>query len=262
MKLAILVKYLGTSFEGFQAQPSGNTVQQHLTAAVSKVFGFKCNVTGCSRTDSGVHANGFVATIEPADHKYANDKWCTIPPARFHRAVAQYLPEDIAVVGAAAVDDSFHPRYGAVGKEYIYIMKDSPAPDPFLKGRVWQLRRKISDGEFAKMQIACREFVGKHDFGSFMSKGSSVTDTVRTVTNAEVIRDNDTIKFSVSADGFLYNMVRIMTGTLVGIAYGEEINIGRALEINSRESLGITAPPEGLYLNRVLYEEPILFECE
>lgn len=260
MKLAILVKYVGTSFEGFQAQPSGNTVQQHLTSAVSKVFGFPCNVTGCSRTDSGVHALGFVATVEPSDLE-KND-WCTIPPAKFHRAVAQHLPTDIAVIGAATVDDSFHPRYSVSGKEYVYIMKDSPDNDPFLQNRVWQLRRRISDSELQKMQDACKLFIGNHDFRGFMSKGSSVTDTVRTVTDARVIRDGEKIFFSVSADGFLYNMVRIMAGTLVGIAYGEDIDVSYAIENGDRLRLGVTAPPEGLYLNKVFYDPPIVFECE
>ena len=262
MKLAILVKYVGTSFEGFQAQPSGNTIQQHLTSAVSKVFGFPCSVTGCSRTDSGVHANGFVSTVQPADQDMLDTNWCTIPAGRFHRAVLPYLPSDIAVIGAAFVDDSFHPRYSAIGKEYVYILKDSPDADPFLRERVWQLRRRINGFELEKMQSVCDLFVGKHDYHAFMSKGSSVTDTVRNVTSAKVIRDGETIKFFVSADGFLYNMVRIMTGTLVGIAYGEDINVKEALSDGLRDMLGITAPPEGLYLNRVFYDIPIEFKCE
>lgn len=261
MKLAILVKYLGTSFEGFQAQPSGNTVQQHLTAAVSKVFGFPCNVTGCSRTDSGVHANGFVAAVGPADSEITRKDWCAIPPEKFHRAAVQYLPEDIAITGAALVEDDFHPRYSAVGKEYVYIIKDSPTVDPFLRGRVWQVRRGISDDALAVMQKTAAEFVGKHDFRAFMSKGSSVTETVRTVTDATVERDGELIRFTVSADGFLYNMVRIMAGTLLGAAYGDTVDVIGAIGAGDREKLGITAPPEGLYLNRVFYETPIEFKC-
>ena len=261
MKLAILVKYLGTPFEGFQAQPSGNTVQQHLTNAVSALFGFPCNVTGCSRTDSGVHANGFVATVEPSESNLKNTEWCTIPPSKFHRAIAQYLPGGIAVVGAAVTDDSFHPRYSASGKEYIYYLKDSPAGDPFLSGRVWQLRQRISDDGLILMKEACKGYIGKHDFKAFMSKGSSVIDTVREVYDADVSREGELIKFSVSADGFLYNMVRIMTGTLVGIACGEKYDVEKALETGRRDMLGITAPPDGLYLNRVFYDDNIRFEC-
>ncbi len=258
MKLAVLVKYLGTSFEGFQAQPSGNTVQQHLTEAMSRVFGFPCNVTGCSRTDSGVHANGFVASVEPSgDHP---DDWCTIPPERFHRATVQYLPEDIAVVGTAVVPDSFHPRYSALGKEYIYIIKDSPAADPFLRGRTWQVRRPISPEGFERMQMISEKLKGTHDFGAFMSKGSKITDTVRTVTEAKVERCGETVCFTVSADGFLYNMVRIMTGTLVGAAYGDIVDVDAAFETLDRSLLGVTAPAEGLYLNRVIYGDEIQFK--
>ena len=262
MKLAVLVKYIGTSFEGFQAQPSGNTIQQHLTSAFSRLFGTVCNITGCSRTDSGVHANGFVATVVPSDPEIARGVWCSIPTEKIHRAIRQYLHSDISVIGAACVDDSFHPRYDVAYKEYTYFMKDSPAYDPFVCGRVWQLKRQITNDEFLKMQESCKLFIGTHDFAAFMSKGSSVTDTVRCVKYASVERDNGFIKFTVAADGFLYNMVRIMTGSLVGIAFGEEIDIQGAITACDRNLLGITAPPDGLYLNRVFFDPEIEFRCE
>lgn len=262
MKLAILVKYIGTSFEGFQAQPSGNTIQQHLTIAASELFGFRCDVTGCSRTDSGVHANGFVATIMPADTDIAEREWCSIPPERFHRAIYPHLPKDIAVVGTAIVPDNFHPRYDAKGKEYVYLIKDTPDNDPFLNGRVWHIKRSVSDEALMKMQSACNLFIGKHDFCAFMSKGSSVTDTVRDVHYATIERSGGLIRFTVAADGFLYNMVRIMTGTLIGAAFEENIDISGAIVSGNRSLLGITAPPEGLYLNRVFYDPPIDFKCK
>ena len=261
MKIALLIKYIGTTFEGFQAQPSGNTVQQHLTAAVSKAVGRPCNVTGCSRTDSGVHANGFVAVVTPADSD-VSDEWCRIPAGRFHRAVKQYLHDDIGISGAAYVSDSFHPRYDAVSKEYVYLFKDSPEYDPFLKDRAWQLRRRLIDDDIAIMNDTCRLFLGKHDFCGFMSKGSSVTDTVREVKTASVERDGNTVRFTVSADGFLYNMVRIMAGTLVEAVSGGNIDVNKAIACGTRSGLGVTAPPEGLYLNRVFYAEPIDFICE
>ena len=262
MKLAILVRYIGTSFDGFQAQPSGNTVQQHLTRAVSELFGFPCCVTGCSRTDSGVHANGFVASVFPRDPEMLSDNWCTVPPEKFHRAAAPFLHPDIAVIGAAAVSDSFHPRYDASGKEYVYLMKDSPEGDPFLRGRVWQLRRRMGERELEEMRRVCGSFVGKHDFRAFMSKGSSVSETHRDVFFSKVERVGGLIKFTVAADGFLYNMVRIMAGTLAGAAFGEDVDVAGALESGRRDRLGITAPPEGLYLNRVFYEDTLYFKCE
>ncbi|MBE6707847.1 MAG: tRNA pseudouridine synthase A [Ruminococcaceae bacterium] len=262
MKLAILVKYLGTSFEGFQAQPSGNTIQQHLTSAFSDFFGFECAVTGCSRTDSGVHANGFVATVMPVDPVIAEKEWCNVPCEKLHRAIYPFLHNDIAVIGAENVPNTFHPRYDAKYKEYIYIIKDTPANDPFLSGRVWHIKRPVSNEELRKMQDVCSLFVGKHDFGAFMSKGSSVTDTVRDLKYASIERIDGLIRFTVSADGFLYNMVRIMAGTLVGIAYGEDIDVRGALTVKDRSKLGITAPPCGLYLNRVIYDPEIDFKCK
>ncbi len=260
MKLAILVKYIGTAFDGFQAQPSNNTVQQHLTSAVSRTVGIPCHVTGCSRTDSGVHANGFVAAVSPECSE--SDGWCTIPLERFHRAVARYLPPDIAVVGCAAVDDSFHPRYSCTGKEYVYLMKDSPEADPFVRGRAWQLRRRITDAELRVMREMCGLFVGRHDFRAFMSSGSSVTDTIREVKYADVERCDGMLRFTVAADGFLYNMVRIMAGTLADAVLGKTPRVSEALETGDRSMLGCTAPPEGLYLNRVFYGVPIDFKCE
>ncbi len=261
MKIALLIKYIGTSFEGFQAQPSGNTVQQHLTAAVSRVLGIPCSVTGCSRTDSGVHANGFVAMVAPVDGDLTRD-WCSVPPGKFHRAVKPYLHRDIGIIGAATVPDSFHPRYDAVAKEYVYLFKDSPEYDPFLQDRVWQLRQKLSDDDLIRMNEVCRAFLGKHDFAGFMSKGSSVTNTVREVKSASVERTGDIVRFTVSADGFLYNMVRIMAGTLVESVFGGSVNVYNALKMGTRCDLGATAPPDGLYLNRVFFGEPIEFICE
>lgn len=261
MKIALLIKYIGTSFEGFQAQPNGNTVQQHLTSAASSALGFPCFVTGCSRTDSGVHANGFVASVAPANSD-AFSEWCSIPPERMHRAFRPYLHRDIGIIGAAEVCDSFHPRYDAVLKEYVYLFKDSPQYDPFLKDRVWQLKRRMSDCDISAMNDLCGAFVGKYDFKGFMSKGSSVKDTVRTVKSAFVERDGDIVRFTVSADGFLYNMVRIMAGSLIDSLYGDNVDVREALQSGNREALGATAPPEGLYLNRVMYKEPIKFVCD
>lgn len=262
MKLVVLLKYDGTSFDGFQAQPSGNTVQQHLTDAASRVLGCRCAVTGCSRTDSGVHALGFVATVEPAgDH---GDGWCRIPPEKFHRAIRPYLRHDIAVIGCAEVPDSFHPRYGALGKRYVYLMKDSPAADPFLERRAWQLMRPIDDDAIKRMCDSAELFVGRHDFAGFMSSGSRITDTVRCVSYASVCRrDDGMISFTVEADGFLYNMVRIMAGTLSGVAAGSlsAESVKCAIDTGDRSKAGMTAPPHGLYLERVIYPEPIDFLC-
>lgn len=263
MKLALLVKYDGTPFEGFQAQPSGNTVQQHLTRAASSLFGFECSVTGCSRTDSGVHATGFVVTVEPAGG--ISDGWCRVPPEKFHRAIRPYLVPEIAVIGCAAVPDDFHPRYSAVGKRYVYLMRDMPDADPFMRDRVWQLPHRIDCGGIARMNECAAQFRGSHDFSGFMATGSKITDAVRCVSEAEVLRRPDgIIAFTVAADGFLYNMVRIMAGTLAGAALGtiDPARVGTAIDTGDRTLAGATAPPSGLYLERVFYPFPLDFLCE
>jgi len=254
VKIALLVKYIGTSFEGFQAQPDGNTVQQHLTDAVSRAVGSSCSVTGCSRTDSGVHALGFVCTTERRDGGEI-----TIPPEKFHKALRPYLHPDIAVIGGARVPEGFHPRYSATGKEYVYVMDDSGVYDPFRRDRALMLRRHLTDSDIAHMNSAAALYEGTHDFSAFMSAGSKITDTVRTVYNASVTRDEGgLVRFTVSADGFLYNMVRIMTGTLIG-SLDDTIDVCVALNSGDRSFAGITVPPWGLYLRRVFYDPEIEF---
>ena len=263
MKLALLVKYDGTPFEGFQAQPSGNTVQQHLTRAAAALFGFDCSVTGCSRTDSGVHATGFVVTVEPSGA--APDDWCRVPAEKLHRAIRPYLVPQIAVVGCAVVPDGFHPRYSAAGKRYVYLMRDLPDADPFVTDRVWQLPHRLDDSDIERMNECAALFCGTHDFCGFMASGSKITDTVRCVSEASVARRQDgIIAFTVAADGFLYNMVRIMAGTLAAVAAGaiDAARVIRALTEGDRALAGATAPPGGLYLEKVFYPEPVEFLCE
>ena len=257
MKLLLKIKYIGTAYCGFQCQKNGVAIQNVLTDASEKVFKCSCRVTGCSRTDSGVHALGFCATVEP-------ERECTIPAGRVHRAYSQYLPEDISVVAAAEVPDSFHPRYSVKGKNYIYRIWDGVYEDPFEKNRSMRLTPSITDEGLERMKLAAGSFVGKHDFSSFMAKGSKIVDTVRTVTEASVYRENGgCIVFSVTADGFLYNMVRIMAGTLVEVGQGKISyeSIKDIIAACDRKASGVTAPPEGLYLNRVYYPEEPLWQC-
>ena len=152
MKLLLKISFIGTNYEGFQAQKSGRAVQNVLTAAAEKVFGFPCNVTGSSRTDAGVHALGFTVTVSPKDER---EDWCTIPAERVHRAFAPHLPADIAVVGAAEVDDEFHPRYSAKGKEYVYKIYDGVSDDPFLFGRTCSQHLSHNDTDSVTHRKIC-----------------------------------------------------------------------------------------------------------
>ena len=249
MKYLLKIKYLGTRFSGFQYQPNARTVQGELTAACKRVFGCDCKVTGCSRTDSGVHANAFCATVEPIS---------TIPSISLEnipKAFSAILPDDISVFYADIVDDDFHPRYRPHSKEYIYLIHNSAVKDPFLVGRAWRMPYKITDAGFYEMQRAARLFVGRQDFASFMAEGSKITDTVREIFYCEASREADVITVRVSADGFLYNMVRIIVGTLVDVALGRKTAdaIPKIIEAKNRALSGPTAPPEGLYLNKVTY---------
>lgn len=264
MKILLQIRYNGAAYCGFQAQPDGRAVQNVLTDAFSKLFGFPCAVTGCSRTDSGVHALGFCATIAPRTEPYAVN-WCPIPVEKIHRAANTCLPDDISVTAAAIVPDDFHPRYNVVSKTYEYRIYDALARDPFLHGRAYHSVRRINEDGTQIMNACASSFCGTHDFSAFMATGSKITDPVRTVFSASVSREESgMIVYRVEADGFLYNMVRIMTGTLLECAYGGRSPdaVLDALKTGDRTKAGFTAPPEGLYLTRVKYDRPIRWLCE
>lgn len=242
------IKYLGTNFHGFQVQPRERTVQGELCSALKQALGVDVKVTGCSRTDAGVHANEFCVRIDA--------EGSTVPFDKLPVAVARFLPPDLSLYYATLAEDDFHPRYDVKYKEYLYRIYNSPMRDPFESGRSWHIQYDIfSEENIAKMNDAAKAFIGKHDFSAFMASGSTVESTVRDVKYAEVRRVGDVIEFRVAADGFLYNMVRIMTGTLVAVAQGKisPDGIGDIIDSHDRRRAGMTAPAEGLYLNFVAY---------
>ncbi len=252
MKLLLKIAYLGTAYCGYQVQNNGVTVQQRMNEACEAVFGFPCDVVGCSRTDSGVHANEFCLTVT---QKGRPDLPCSIPTDRVPTALNCRLPLDISVMEAEEVPDGFHARYDVKYKEYIYQIWNGKTKNPFLADRAFFASFPISDGQVEQMDRAASHFVGTHDFASYMATGSKIKDTVRTVYYAEVVREGDIILFRVAADGFLYNMVRIMAGTLLSVARGSfsPDSICEITEGKDRRLAGATAPPHGLYLNRVSY---------
>ena len=247
MKYFAKIKYLGTNFHGFQVQPDKRTVQGELCAALTEATGFPCKVTGCSRTDAGVHANEFCITVECEQ--------ATIPAEKLPVAVARFMPDDLSLYYAKEVSAEFHPRYDVISKEYLYKIKNERVYDPFLFGRAWFLPKPIDDEHIAKMQSAADFLVGKHDFSSFMSPGSDITDTVRNIFYISIDKNGTDIDIKICADGFLYNMVRIIVGTLIEVAYDRMTpdEIENVLISNDRRKAGMTAPPEGLYLNKVSY---------
>nr|MBQ5811927.1 tRNA pseudouridine(38-40) synthase TruA [Clostridia bacterium] len=250
MKILLRIKYLGTNFCGWQFQPNGvRTVQKTVTDAAEALFGEKCAITGCSRTDSGVHALDFAATAELSER--ANK----IPLDKIPTAFSRYLPNDVSVISATEVADDFHPRYDVVSKEYVYKIYASPVPDPFLNGRVWHFSGKLLPNTAELMNECAKRIAGKKDFTSFMAAGSKIEDAVRNVHYCDVSKDGDIITVRIAADGFLYNMVRIIAGTLLEAGKGKlsPDEMTAIIDAKDRAAAGLTAPPDGLYLNKVNY---------
>lgn len=243
MKHLIYLSYLGTEYSGFQVQPNAKTVQAALQFAATRIFDTPCGVSGCSRTDSGVHANEYLAVVE--EHGTSR-----VPETAVPRAMNTYLPKDISVRKSMCVPDDFKIRHEVMGKEYMYLIWNHPYRNPFLGDRALYYPKTL---DLEKMREAIPYFIGKHDFHAFMASGSDIADTVRTITDLRIEKDGESIKIYVSADGFLYNMVRIIVGTLLEISEGK-ITLERlenAITSGNRSLAGRTAPAEGLYLNRV-----------
>ncbi len=238
------IAYKGTNYCGWQVQPDKPTVQSTLQNACVSVLGKDILLTGCSRTDSGVHAKGFVATV-------CGEAIPNIPEAALPLAINTNLPDDISVLSAKIMPDGFHPRYNAKGKEYIYTVRNSRIKDPFSADTAWHYARAI---DVEKANMLCNQFVGRKDFRAFMAAGSKIIDTVREVKYFNASAEGENIIFTVAADGFLYNMVRIMVGTVVERASGiNGMDISDIIESENRANAGITAPAHGLTLNRVFY---------
>lgn len=252
MKLFLKIKYDGTAYAGYQVQNNAPTVQKALNDAVSDLFGYDCDVTGCSRTDAGVHALCFCATVQKHGESSLET---TIPCEKIPYALNIRLPDDISVFHSSWVSEDFHARYSVTSKTYEYRINNSRFRNPFLLNKAYHYPKPVTDSEIALMNKAAKSICGKHDFSSFMASGSSVTDTVRTVHGCDVWRSGDEIIVRISADGFLYNMVRIICGTLLEVAKGNiqyEL-IGTIIDSKDRRNAGPTLPAHGLYLVDVKY---------
>ena len=255
-KILLTVAYNGAAYCGYQVQPNGVTVQEMLNKAALSLFGYPCDVVGCSRTDSGVHARAFCATIA---QKGTDTLQTAIPAQRIPRAMNAHLPSDIAVLAAREVPADFHARYDVVSKEYEYLIYNGRERNPFFEGRAWHIPTPIGEEALGAMQAAAAYFVGRQDFSAFRAQGADTEkgDAIRNVMAATVTRTGDLISFRVRADGFLYNMVRIMVGTLAAVAAGRMSpqDVQRALLARDRTLAGSTAPACGLYLDCVNYEK-------
>lgn len=241
--LKITICYDGSNYHGWQVQKNAITVQEVFQNAVEKVFLNRLDVVGCSRTDSGVHANEYCLSIK-TDMDITDDGVVM--------ALNTHLPCDIAVIDCTEVDMDFHPRYSCKSKEYVYKIYNGKIRSPFLAKYAYHYHYPIDENELDK---ACKAFIGTYDYSGFCSAKSDVLDTVRTVYDFTVQRCGDMVYFKVSADGFLYNMVRIMVGTLLFVAQGkiEPDGIEKIILSKERRKAGKTAPPQGLYLNKINY---------
>ena len=244
----LLVSYDGTNYSGWQAQRRQRSVQETIEDAIAGVTGQKVRILASGRTDSGVHALGQVVSVRLETRLSAEV---------LQRALNAVLPRDIAVLDATETHDGFHPTHHAVRKRYRYVIHDGPVRDVFRRGFCWHFNQGRLDE--AAMQRSAAALVGTHDFSSFETTGSRLKDKVRTIFELSVRRGGDSqqdlITIEVEADGFLYNMVRALVGTLVEVGRGVQGETWPAevLKAADRRLAGPTAPPQGLFLVKVDY---------
>ncbi len=239
----ITCAFSGTKYHGFQRQDNLPTVQGELEKAIYRLLGERVAINGCSRTDAGVHAKEFVFNVNLST---------PIDCRGIKYGMNGLLPPDIAILSAEEAPDDFHARYCCKGKEYVYLIHNSETKSPFYADRMYRSWYPIDE---KKLDRACRDFIGEHDFRAFCAAACDKEITVRRIFDFNVIRDGDVVKFTVSGDGFLYNMVRIMVGTLLFINDGKiaEDALPKILSSGDRTLAGKTVPPQGLYLSRVFY---------
>ena len=250
--IVLFLKYLGTHYHGWQTQKNLATVQETLAKAVEMVVGHSVHVTGCGRTDAGVHAKCYVANFRTTSR---------IPVDRLPLALNTHLPHDVAVNKAFEVHEDFNAIGSCEKKEYTYLIYNARLKDPFYVDRAWFYPRHLDE---TVMQAAADQFVGTHDFAAVRSVGTDVKSTVRTVYYYKVERQGDIIALKVCANGFLYNMARAMAGTVVYAAEGKikPEEIGAILDSGNRTAAGPTVPPGGLYMTHLWYDDGVeKFEC-
>ncbi len=246
--IALKLMYVGTAYHGWQVQKTVSTVGETLENALATVVCHPVKCTGVGRTDAGVHAEVYVANFRTSSN---------IPCDRIPLAVNTRLPEDIVVIKATQVPDSFNAIASCLRKEYTYRIYNSRLGNPFYVDRAWFYPKPLEE---AVMQAAADRFVGTHDFAAVRSVGTETKTTVRTVHYFHVRRIGPLIECAVCANGFLYNMARAMVGTIVYAAEGKfpPEAVTDILEGKNRTAAGPTVPPGGLYMTKLWYQEDIL----
>lgn len=240
--IKLIIQYDGSRYHGWQKQPNATTIQETVENAINAVTGEKIVLYGCGRTDAGVHAREYVCNFFTESRFDAS---------RIKYAVNSRLPDDIVCLSSEEAADSFDSRW-ASAKTYTYLIQNSELPDVFLNKRAWHYPRKL---DLTAMQKAAECFLGEHNFIGFASSGFTVKTTVRTIYSLDVSKQGDIIRIDVCGNGFLYNMVRIIAGTLVFCGNGkiDWHDMPEIIASEDRKRAGITAPADGLYLSKVYY---------
>jgi len=239
-----IISYDGSGFSGYQVQPNKRTVQSQIEAVLAKIHkGSHVKIAASGRTDAGVHAKGQVIHF---------DSPLSLPDEKWALAMNSMLTDDISVLSVIKKDPSFHARFNASGKEYRYFLYQSPKRDPFQRNYAFHYPYPLNLDDIRK---ACTYLLGTHDFSSFCSARTEVEDKVRTIEMIEILQEEERLCFRFVGNGFLYNMVRILVGTLIEVGSGKRApeEIVEILEKWDRRYAGKTAPGQGLYLWKVFY---------
>lgn len=243
-RILLVVAYDGTDYHGWQVQEGKKTIEGELNAALSQLTGECIEVTGASRTDAGVHGLCNLAVF---------DSTMNIEPSKYAYALNSILPDDIVIRRSTEVDASFHPRKRKTSKTYRYTIDNEEFPNPLKARYSWHVSYDL---DTQLMEKASEYLIGEHDFSSFCASGSTAQSHIRTIDSIQVTKNGTDIYFDVTGGGFLYNMVRIIAGTLVDVARGKLApeEIGEILEAKDRTRAGQTAPPQGLTLKNIEWE--------
>lgn len=243
-RIKMIIEYDGSNYHGFQIQANAHTVQAEIENSLGKLTGEKIAIISAGRTDTGVHAAGQVVAFDSA---------ATIPPEKWRFALNSFLPPDIRVLNSQAVADNFHPRFDALSKCYAYLIYRQQRGETFMRNYAWCNGEKL---DIAAMQKACQFIIGKHNFKSFCASGSSVKSFERNVEKCVLYYNEPYLNLEICANGFLYNMVRIIMGTIIEVGRGNypAEHIEKIIAAQNRREAGITVPAQGLYMLGVNYE--------
>ena len=242
--IKLIIEYEGTAYSGWQSQDNATGIQEVIEKAIKKTTGEKVKLLAAGRTDAKVHAKGQVANF------YTSSK---IPGERFKLSLNIKLPDDIKIIESEEVDSDFHSRFSATKKRYRYIIYNGITPRPLYRNFSYHVHRPL---DLKEMRKSIKYFIGEKDFRSFMGRSSVVHTTVKEIYSMEIIENGEFIEIVVEGKSFLKNMIRIIVGTLVYVGIGriKSEDVEKIIEGRKRRLAGPTAPPQGLFLEKVYYD--------